>query len=118
MDTREAAQSYFDGLAGKDLSVVPYSDDAVLWAPLGPDRLEKPICGKEAIVAFLEGVLPLIDRVEVKNLLVEGQWASGRAFIGFNQPAGAVLRVNDIFHVVGGRIVEQENHYDPRPVLP
>lgn len=117
MDPKQVARSYFDGLSGKDMSAVPYAEDAILWAPLGPDGLDKPIRGRPAILAFFEGVLPIIERVELKNLLAEGEWVSGRAVITLSQPPGAVLRVSDVFRVIDGQISEQENHYDPRPAL-
>lgn len=116
-DHREIARAYFDGLNRKDLSAMPYAEDAVMWAPLGPDGLAKPIVGRDAIIQYLEGVFPILGIVEIKNLFADGDWASGRAFIELTQPAGAVLRVNDVFRIQGGMIVEQENHYDPRPAL-
>ena len=117
MDPKQVAHSYFDGLSGKDMSAVPYAEDAILWAPLGPDGLEKPIRGRPAILAFFEGVFPILERVELKNLLAEGEWVSGQAVITLSQPPGAVLRVSDVFHVIDGQISEQENHYDLRPAL-
>ncbi len=117
MNPKEVAHSYFNGLSGKDLSAVPYAEDAILWAPLGPDGLAKPICGRPAILAFFEGVLPIVERVELKNLLAEGEWASGRAFITLSQPPGAVLRVSDVFHIIDGKISEQESHHAPRSAL-
>lgn len=116
-DLRQYAALYFEGLNRKDMSQVPYADEAVLWAPLGPDGLEKPIEGKQAILAYFGGVFPILGSVEVKNLFSEGEWAGGRAFISLTEPAGAVLRVNDVFRIRNGQIVEQENHYDPRPAL-
>ena len=84
---------------------------------MGPDGLEKPIRGRPAILAFFESVFPILERVELKNLLAEGEWASARAVITLSQPPGAVLRVSDVFHIIEGQISEQENHYDPRPAL-
>lgn len=116
-DLSRYAAIYFDGLRQKDMSAVPYAEEAILWAPLGPHGLSEPISGKEAILAFFEGVFPILGGVEVKNLFSSGEWAAGRAFITLTQPPGAVLRVNDVFKIAGGQIVEQENHYDPRPAL-
>ena len=116
-DLRRYPELYFEALGRKDLSQVPYADDAILWAPLGPDGLDEPIEGKEAILAFLNGVLPILGKVEVKNLFSSGEWAGGRAFIHLDQPRGGMLRVNDVFRIRNGKIVEQENHYDPRPAL-
>lgn len=116
-DLKHFAQAYFEGLAAKDMSGVPYAEDALLWAPLGPDGLAKPIEGRDAIFHYFENVFPILGGVEIQNLFSEGEWAAGRAFIHLTQPAGAKLRVNDVFRIRGGRIVEQENHYDPRPAL-
>lgn len=116
-DLKQYAQRYFDALNRKDMSDVPYAEDAVLWAPLGPNGLDEPIRGKQAILAYFENVLPVLGPVVVQNLFSDDNWACGRAFITLAQPAGAVLRVNDVFRIVDGQIVEQENHYDPRPAL-
>lgn len=116
-DLSRYAQLYFDALNRKDMSGLPYAEDAILWAPLGPDGLEKPIRGRHAILEFFEGVFPVLDRVEVQTLFTDGEWACGRAFISLTRPAGARLRVVDVFRIVNGEIVEQENHYDPRPAL-
>ena len=116
-DLQRFARAYFDGLAAKDMSGVPYAEDAILWAPLGPDGLDKPIEGRAAILSFFENVFPVLGRVDIQNLFSSGEWAAGRAFIDLTQPAGATLRVNDVFRIKDGRIVEQENHYDPRPAL-
>ncbi len=116
-DLKSFARAYFEGLAAKDMSGVPYAENAILWAPLGPDGLDKPIEGREAILSYFENVFPILGRVEIQNLFSSGEWAAGRAFIELTQPAGAKLRVNDVFRIEDGRIVEQENHYDPRPAL-
>ena len=116
-DLKHFARAYFDGLAAKDMSGVPYAEDAKLWAPLGPNGLDRPIEGRAAISAYFENVFPILGRVEIQNLFVDGEWAGGRAFIELSEPAGAKLRVNDVFRIRNGRIIEQENHYDPRPAL-
>lgn len=99
------------------MSSVPYAEGAILWAPLGPDGLEKPIQGRHAILEFFESVFPVLDSVEVQTLFGDGEWACGRAIVSLTQPAGAWLRVVDVFRIRNGEIVEQENHYDPRPAL-
>lgn len=97
------------------MSEVPYAEDAILWAPLGPDGLDRPIECREAITAYFENVFPILGRVDIQNLFSDGEWAAGRAFIELTEPAGAKLRVNDVFRIRNGRIIEQENHYDPAP---
>ena len=60
---------------------------------------------------------PSIEAVEVQNVFASEDWVAGRAQLVFSEPKGARLRVFDAFRIRGGEIVEQENHYDPRPVL-
>ena len=116
-DPIDVVRLYFEGLAAGDLARIPYAENVELRAPLAPQGLAEPIAGAAAVRAYLGGVLPLIDRVEILNLFQNGEWAAGRAHIRLKQPVGAVLRVMDVFKVVRGRIVFQENHFDPRPVL-
>ena len=114
-DGTEVVRLYFDALASKDLSRVPYAADAILWTPLGPNGLQEPIRGRSEILQFLGGVIPIIEYVEIQNLFASGDWVAGRARLTVLQPAGTVLRVVDAFHLAHGEIVEQENHFDPRP---
>jgi len=47
------AQMYFDGLAEKDLSAVPWAEDAAFRAPLNPKGgAEVPILGKTISLLF------------------------------------------------------------------
>lgn len=113
-----AAKAYFDGLAKKDLSRVPWADNATLRAPLNPNGgAAVPIVGKANILAFLNPLLPNLGKIEVLRHCVEGNWVCTRANVGLAGNPAAVLRVVDSFRVEKGRIVEQENHYDPRPAL-
>lgn len=113
------ASAYFQGLAQKNLSSVPWADNASLRAPLNPNGgAAVPIVGKANILAFLNPLLPNLGKIEVLRHYVEGNWVCTRANVGLAGNPAAVLRVVDCFRVEKGRIVEQENHYDPRPALP
>jgi len=115
---RKIAQSYFDGLAKKDLSAVPYAQNATLRAPLNPNGgAEIPIVGRVNILAFLNPLLPNLGKIEVIRHCVEGDWVCSRANVGLVSDPPRALRVVDCFRVERGQIVEQENHYDPRPAL-
>lgn len=114
---KRVVQSYFDGLANKDISRVPWADHAILRAPLNPNGgAAVPITGRSAIRGFLNPLLPNLGRVEVINYIEEGDWVCARAVVGLADPS-RVLRVADCFRIKNGQIVEQENHYDPRPAL-
>jgi catechol 2,3-dioxygenase-like lactoylglutathione lyase family enzyme len=114
---RAAAEAYFAGLAAGDLSRVPYAPDVRLHAPLAPGGASVPQVGPAAL-AFLEGVLPLIGEVRVLDYYVNDELTgiTATALVGITSPA-VTLRVADRFTIdAAGRIVEQENHYDPRVV--
>ena len=114
---RAAAEAYFTGLAAKDLSRIPYAPDVRLHAPLAPGGADAPQVGPAAL-AFLEGVLPAITDVRVLDFYVSDDLTGicATALVGIASPA-VTLRVADRFTIdADGRIVEQENHYDPRPI--
>jgi limonene-1,2-epoxide hydrolase len=113
----QIVRTYFDALQSGDVATIPYADDVELWAPLGPDGLTKPIVGAAAVREFLAGVVPVIAGVEITNVFENEDWCAGRALIQLAGPQGAALHVFDIFRIRDGRIVFQENHYDPRPAL-
>jgi catechol 2,3-dioxygenase-like lactoylglutathione lyase family enzyme len=114
-ELRAAADAYFSGLASKDLSRIPYAPDVRLRAPLAPGGAEVPQVGSAAL-AFLEQVLPAIGDVRVIDYYINDDLTgiSAVAHIDLVSPP-VTLRVSDRFMVdAAGRIVEQENHYDPR----
>lgn len=114
---RAVADAYFDGLASKDLSRIPYADDVRLRAPLAPGGAETTQVGPAAR-AFLEGVLPAVGDVSIIDYYVNDDLSGicTEALVNITSPA-VTLRVVDRFTVdANGRIVEQENHYDPRGV--
>jgi DinB superfamily/SnoaL-like domain len=112
------AETYFQGLAQKDMSRVPWHPDVVFRGPLAPGAPE-PLRGSTAVRSWFEGLYPALGRVDViEHYVGEGQRSiATRADIHTTQPP-SVLRVIDRFMVDDdGLIVEQENHYDPRPAL-
>jgi hypothetical protein len=115
--TDHIGRIYFESLAKNEVDRIPYAQEVELWAPLGPRGLAEPIRGAATVRDFLQGVTPMIEDIEILNLFTDGEWQAGRALIRMKQPEGALLRVFDFFRVRDGRIVYQENHYDPRPVL-
>jgi limonene-1,2-epoxide hydrolase len=115
--SEEIVRGYFAALESGDFTQVPWAEDATLYAPIGPQGPGQPIAGREAIIAFLAPVVAKFIRVEVLNILTDGEWAAGRARLFLRRPSGAELRTMNIFRIEGGHIVEQENHFDPRPLL-
>ena len=113
-----AAEAYFNGLARKDLTIIPWHDDVIFRGPLAPGFPE-PMRGRRQVVEWFTGLLPALGEVNILEHYCNESLTTvaTRADVGLVQPA-ATLRVIDRFVVDGqGRIVEQENHYDPRPAL-
>ncbi len=116
---RAVAEAYFNALAKKDFSLIPYDDHVVLRAPLAPGGVHKPLVGRETLrtvwwpplVAAL-GEVKVIDHYFNESLTA----MCTEAEISVVNPP-ATLRVADRFTVnPAGRIIEQENHFDPRDV--
>ena len=116
--TAHIAKSYFAGLQSGDLAQIPYAERVELWTPLAPRGLSEAVLGATAVRAFFAAIVPLIARIEVLNVFENGDWRAGRAHIHLANPERTILHVMDIFHVRDGRIVFQENHFDPRAALP
>lgn len=113
-----AADAYFQGLEQKDVSRVPWHPDVVFRGPLTPDS-PAPLRGHAAVQSWFAGLYPALGRIEViEHHIGDGQRSiATRADVHLTHPP-AVLRVLDRFSVDdAGLIVEQENHFDPRPAM-
>lgn len=112
---KQSVKAYFDGLAAKDMSRVPWSKDATLRTPLNPAGGESALIrGRKAILEFFNGILSAVRSVEfLRYYAGDADWVAGQAEI--NLASGKTLYVIDAFHVENGEIVEQQNHFDPRP---
>jgi hypothetical protein len=121
----EITRSYFSALASdnpEDLKSVPWADDVKVRAPLYPGGAEVEFVGRAAMEGYLKPFLPVIGTVDVLLNTLEGEWVCTKANIGLpdaSNPASRI-RVTDCFHIdpMTGKIIAQENHYDPRPAMP
>ena len=113
-DPRRIVKSYFDGLAAKDMSRVPWATDATLRTPLNPAGGEAVlISGHKAIMEFFTGILPALRGVKfVRSYVGEEGWMAGQGEIALAN--GNSLYVLDAFRIQEGQIIEQQNHYDTR----
>ena len=114
-DPQQAVKAYFDGLAAKNVSSVPWADNATLRTPLNPAGGESALIrGRKAILDFFAGILPALRTVKVvRHYAGEAGWVAAQAEIALSN--GKTLYVLDAFHVRESEIVEQQNHYDSRP---
>jgi hypothetical protein len=116
---RAIAEAYFDGLSRRDISAVPWDDQVVLYAPLGPGGLAEPLRGRDTVVEWFSGLYPVLGAARVIDHYYNEELTTvaTRADVEITDPP-CTLRVVDRFTVNSeGRITEQENHYDPRPAL-
>ena len=109
-DPLQAVKAYFDGLAAKDVSHIPWADNATLRTPLNPAGGERALLrARQAILYFFEGILPALGAVTVVRHY-DGS-PHRRKLHGKRKN----LYVFDAFHAEKGEIIEQQNHYDSRP---
>ena len=116
---RGIAETYFEALAQKDFAAIPYDDYVVLHAPLAPGGVHNPLRGKEALrTIWWPPLVPALGEVHVIEHYINEQMTAiiTEAEINTVNPK-ATLRVADRFTVnAEGKIIEQENHFDPRDV--
>jgi len=107
------------GLGAKNFDAIPYADDVVLRAPLCPGGSQNPLFGKENIRQQWWAPLPSLvgDVTFIDSYVNEEETAVTAEFhCQILQPA-CVLRIIDRFKInEEGKITEQENFFDPRPV--
>lgn len=117
------AEGYFEALRRQDFSAIPYDDNVSLRAPFGPGGVNRPLKGKAALrTQWWEPLGPALEGVEIKvldhyiNDSQTGIITEAEITINAVEPP-ATLRVADRFTVdEQGKIIEQENHFDPRDV--
>ena len=97
------------------MSQVPWAKDATLRTPLNPAGGESALIrGRQAILEFFNNILPAVRSVKVLHYYRDDDhWVAGQAEIGLAN--GKTLYVCDAFRIENGEIIEQLNHYDPRP---
>ena len=117
MMLRAAVESYFDALGAHDVTKVRWHEDITLTTPIAPDGPTRPLLGRAAVRAFFTAIGPAIGAVRVGTLYFSEDLrsAAAHATIEMLEPPCS-LSVVDRFDVDDdGLIVEQENHFDPRP---
>ena len=99
---------------GKDMSRVPWAEDATLRTPLNPAGGESALVrGHKAILDFFNSILPAVRSLKfLHSYSGDDGWAAGQAEISLaNRKTLCAL---DAFRIENGEIIEQQNHYDPR----
>jgi len=83
--------------------------------PLNPAGGESALIrGRQAILDFFNSILPAVRSVKFLHYYTDNdEWVAGQAEIGLAN--GKTLYVFDAFRIENHEILEQQNHYDPRP---
>ena len=111
-----AVEAYFEGIAKKDMSAVPYDDHVGLRSPLAPGGLSAPLLGRQAVLDWFASLWPGLGRTEIFEHYFNDELTviATRADIEITNPPSR-LRVTDRFMITPeGKIIQQENHYDPK----
>jgi hypothetical protein len=106
---RQIAEEYFGALADGNLARVPWADDVVLRAPLAA---QNPLQGRQAVEDYLRPLAGQLGEIQIREIFV----SSARDAMAVEAIVGP-LHVLDKFVIRDGQIIEQQNFYDPRPVL-
>jgi hypothetical protein len=102
------AKAYFGALADGNLNQVPYAEDVVMRAPLAAGVLN----GKDAVLGYLGPLAGNLGEIQIREIFI----SATREAMAVEARVGP-LHVLDKFVVRHGQIVEQQNFYDPRPIL-
>ncbi|MBI4607820.1 MAG: VOC family protein [Candidatus Rokubacteria bacterium] len=118
---RAVADQYFEALSRKDFALIPYDEKVTLRAPLAPGGVNRPLVGREALqTVWWPPLVPAVGKVTVLDHYINDSLTAicSEALVevvAVKPPA--TLRVADRFTVNReGKIIEQENHFDPRDV--
>lgn len=116
---RAASEAFFDALNRKEFERIPYDENVIFRAPIAPGGRHFPLMGREAVrTIWWPPLEPILWEVRVIAHYYNDDLTAivTEADIHTRNPR-ASLRVADRFVVnPAGRIVEQENHFDPRDV--
>jgi len=106
----EAVETYVRALGARDLSAIPLAADVIFESPLTQGALK----GREAVLRFLEDVLPAVRGTNITRSFVNGEEVVCRFDL---DTAAGVIPVLDYFRVCEGRIREIRPYFDPRPLV-
>ena len=103
------AQAYFSALKDGNLARVPWAPDVVLRAPLAATN---PLTGRAEVEDYLRPLAGNLGEVQMREIFI----SASRDAMAVEASVGP-LHVLDKFVIRDGQIIEQQNFYDPRPVL-
>jgi hypothetical protein len=99
-------EAYLKGLAGKDISKIPFAMDVTFEGPRVP-----PLFGRDVVVGFLTMILPAIRDIQIKQHIVEGDYV---ATVFDMETTDGIDRVFDCIRVLDGELKAIHSFYYPR----
>jgi len=120
---RAIAEAYFEALRTQNFDSIPYHDNVSVRAPFAPGGVNQPLTGKEALRSqWWQPLEPALEGMQIRvldhyiNESMTSIVTEAEIEVRIVDPP-ITLRVADRFTVdAQGKIVEQENHFDPRDV--
>ena len=111
MDTKDVVQRFYDGLARKDSS---WQDNLAESVAFGDASGKLNAQGREAFIQSFSGFLQAVDKLELKQLIVEGPNAAAVVSYAYVNPAGGRLHQDDaeVWRVENGQIVALTIYFD------
>jgi ketosteroid isomerase-like protein len=111
MDTKDVVQHFYDGLARKDSSWQDNLSESVAFSDAS-GRLSAQ--GREAFIQSFSGFLQAVDRVQLKQLIVQGPNAAAVVSYDYVKPVGGRLHQDDaeVWNVQNGQIVSLTIYFD------
>jgi hypothetical protein len=100
-------EAYLKGLAGKDISKVPFASDVTFEGPRVP-----PLAGREVVIGFLRRILPAIRNIQIRPHIVEGDYVATTFDM---ETSEGIDRVCDRLRIQDGELKEIDSYYYPRP---
>lgn len=114
MKTKDTIQAYFNALTDKKNWQSFLADD-MAFASFGTPL--KQLVGRDAYVESTKRFFSLIKRVQVKDILVDGDRACALTLYDLQPPGGPVFESNvaEIFTVRDGKITSLSIYFDSAP---
>jgi hypothetical protein len=103
------ANAYFGALIDGNLGRVPWAADVILRAPLAA---RNPLSGREEVEDYIRPLAGHLGEVHIREIFI----SPSRNAMTVEAIVGP-LHVMDKFVIRDGQIAEQQNFYDPRPIL-
>ena len=111
MKTKDVVQRFYDGLARKDSS---WQDNLAEGVAFSDASGKLTAQGREAFIQSFSGFLRAVEKVQLRQLIVEGPNAAAVVSYDYVNPAGGRLHQDDaeVWKVENGQIVSLTIYFD------